>query len=199
MMSRQKGFTLIEMLATIALIAIAMSGATVFFSNNSPDQRLKSQIQKFITYADHASDFAMVKNETWGLILTPPKWRSDPLEMGWEFRWQKLELEYDEGLNLVSKKWVDIDGLESIELPAEVEMNVTIEEVEWKWDKKPEGELLPQVLFYSSGDITRFEFEVVLDMGFAEPQHIEVDEWGGVSWRQQREMEEELAKELGNN
>ena len=197
MKRRALGFTLIEMMATIAVIAIAMSGAFVFFSNSGPDQQVKSKIDQFIAYADHAADYAMVKGETWGMVVTPPKWRSDPLEMGWKFEWQMLQQEYDDELNLINTKWVDVEGLKSIELPPDIEINVTIEDVLWKWEKAPE-EIRPIILFYSSGEKTRFEFEIVVDQGFSEPQHVEVDEWGEIVWRERQEMRREIEKELEN-
>ncbi len=194
MVNRQRGFTLIEMLATIALIAIAMSGVAVFFSNNGPEQQLKKNIEQFVLYADHATDFAMVKGETWGLVITPPKWRKQPLEMGWLFKWQRLVIEYDDDFNEVNQTWQDIENLPEIDVPRGVEIAITIDEVLLKWEDKAPKENVPQILLYSGGEKTDFEIELIIDEGYGEPQHIEIDEWGSIVWRQQEELRKEIAQ-----
>ena len=195
MNQRQRGFTLIEILATIALIAIAMSGVVVFFTNSGPEQQLKRNIEQFVLYADHAADFAMVKGETWGLVITPPQWRSQPLEMGWEFKWQRLVSEYDENFNETNRTWQDIENLPAIDVPRGVDIAITVEDILLKWEEKKPKEIEPHILLYSGGEKTDFEIELILDEGYGEPQHIEINEWGEIVWRQQVLQQEEIAQQ----
>ena len=190
-----KGFTLIEMLVTVALIAVAMSGVVVFFSTNNPDQQLKRQIEQFIAFADHAADFAMVKGETWGIVATPPKWQGDSLDTGWKFTFKRLVIEYDEDFRIANKTWTAVESVPAISLPAEVDVVVSIEDEQWKWKDEPKHDA-PIILLYSTGEKTLFEIEMVLDLGFAQPQHIEVDEWGNIVWRQRAEMLKQIEEDL---
>ena len=159
---RQTGFTLIEMLATVGLIAIAMGGAIVFFTSQSPEQQLKKTINQFIAVADHAKEFARVRNETWGVVIKPPKWRSNPLDQGWLFEWKRLDREYDENLNVINQKWVNIEGLDPIDIPKQIDFNIVLEEVLWDWENIPEI-TEPLIVFLPSGEITKFEIELIAE------------------------------------
>lgn len=181
----QSGFTLIELLATLALIAIALGGAMAFIVTESPERSLGKRIQQFLTFADHAQDYTMVKDETWGIVFTPPQWREEPLEQGWQVSWRKLDSQISSVGTEVNQTWAKIEGLPDIDLPPEVEMTIIIEDIEWNWRRVPEDdEQNPVVFFYSSGEKTRFELELFVDGGFGEPQHIIQDDWGNLVWKE---------------
>ena len=192
----QQGFTLIEMLATVGLIAIAMGGAVVFFTSQSPEQQLKKTIDQFIAVADHAKEFAMVKNETWGVQIKPPKWRDNPLDQGWLFQWKRLEREYDENLNVINQKWVKIEGIDAVDIPKEIGFNIVLDEILWEWENIPEV-IDPLILFFPSGEITEFEIELIADDFFSDPQHIELNEWGEIVWRERQEALAEAEEQFG--
>ena len=205
-MAREQGFTLFELLATVLIISLSLGGVFVFISNDSPTQQLKGQIDKFISFAEHASDYTMVKGERWGIVFIPPKWREDPFTQGWQIRWQRYTPKYaststasgQSARQLVGYDWTDLQEVPPIDVPPIVDMNIEIGGKLWTWEKAPER-IEPLIVFYSSGEITPFEIELLLDMDFAEPQHIEVDDWGKVVWRQREEMRKAIEEDFANN
>ena len=193
---RNNGFTLIEMLATIAIIAVVVSGTFVFFTRDSVEDKLRAQIEQFIAYCDNAADFAIVKNETWGVVFIPPEWQENALDAGWQIKFQRLNAVVNEDLEIVARQWVDAENSEPLSLPKEIDLNIFVEERLWDIDDAPEV-LEPLVHFFSTGEATDFEIEVIVDDGFIETQHVELDEWGKVAWREREEQRAEIEDTLG--
>ncbi len=173
-----KGFTLLEILVVLTIVGVIVSSVSVFITSDSPEQILKKEVGKFLTYADHASESAMIGGETIGLILMPPQWRDDPFNQGWAYRWQKQ----------TNQGWADLPDLQLVDIPKALDLIVMLDGVEWSWEKAPEIRV-PIIAFFSSGEVTPFEVEFALTEDDSDPQHILVGEWGNVIWK---EREEEL-------
>ena len=152
----------------MALIAIALGGVTAFFTYDSPERSVKKKIEQFLLYTEHAQDYTMVKDETWGIVFTPPQWREEPLEQGWLISWRRLQKDFDPSGTAVNQRWEKVAGLPDIDLPNALELTLFVDDLEWSWQKAPE-EITPVVLFYASGEKTFFELELYLDDGFSEP------------------------------
>lgn len=178
-----KGFTLLEILVVLMIVGIVVSSVSVFITSDSPEQLLKKNVGKFVTFTDHASESAMIGGETIGLIMLPPEWREDPFNQGWAYRWQKQ----------TAQGWVDLSDFGLIDIPQGIDLIISLEGAEWAWEKAPEIRV-PIVAFYPSGEVTPFEIEFVNTEDSSEPQHVLVDEWGVVIWKEYQESLEDAER-----
>ncbi len=178
--NQQKGFSLIEMMAVVFIVAIAFSLSFVIFSAKSEDRKLTTAIERFTLISQHASEMASVNAEAYGLILEPPEWRDDPLTQGWRYRWQRMTM----------NGWKDVEALPPEEFSANVELRISIENQEWKYEEEPLA-MEPIIGFFPGGDVTPFEIEISHSELDIEAQHVEVNAWGEIVWRERAEAEEE--------
>lgn len=185
---QQKGFSLIEMMAVVFLVAIAFGMSVFLFSENDRERKLSKAIERFTLLSQHAAEMASVNSESYGLILEPPAWREDPLTQGWRYRWQRLGV----------AGWVDASELGEEEFEVGVDLRISIENQLWKYDDEPLA-LVPIIGFFPGGDITPFEIEIAHQELNTEPQHIEVNAWGDIIWRERVEAEEEAEDLMGSN
>lgn len=181
---RQKGFTLIEILVVVFIIGIAVSGAAVFIDDGGAEKETDDIVEKFAAYSEYASELAVLSGEPVGLLLEPPEWRDDPLEQGWQYRWQIM----------TDKGWADTDQLPPVEIPNTMELLIFVEEQQWSWEKAPKV-VLPIVAFYPSGDVTPFEIEFTHDDVPGESETVTIDVWGRVVWKEWAEQLEELKEQ----
>lgn len=183
--SRQRGFTLLEIIIVVTIIGIVVGGVSVFITNDDPVRLAKKDIEKFLTFADHASDTAVIGGETVGLILEPPAWREGFEDPGWAYRWQKNTIQ----------GWVDIEDIPIVEVSQNLELIVLLNDQEWEWDKSQIPEIrVPIAAFYPSGEVSPFEIQFVEVNGAIDVQHVLVDLWGSVVWKEKQEELEEAER-----
>lgn len=183
--SRQRGFTLLEIIIVVTIIGIVVGGVSVFITNDDPARLAKKDIEKFLTFADHASDTAVIGGETVGLILDPPAWREGLEDPGWAYKWQKNTIQ----------GWVDIEDIPVVEVSRNIELIVLLNDQEWEWDKSQIPEIrVPIAAFYPSGEVSPFEIQFVEVNGAIDVQHVLVDLWGSVVWKEQQEELEEAER-----
>lgn len=188
----QQGFSLIEMMAVVFLIAIAFGMSVVMFSAKDPERKMVKSIERFTLLSQHASEMAGVNSEAYGLIMEPPEWRDDPLTQGWRYRWQRLSM----------GGWVDVEEIDEEEFDPGVELRIEIEGQLWKYDDDKDDKptaLVPIIGFFPGGDVTPFEIEISHQEFDTEPQHIEVNAWGDIVWRERVEAEKEAEEMAGFN
>ncbi|MFL0811075.1 MAG: prepilin-type N-terminal cleavage/methylation domain-containing protein [Agarilytica sp.] len=176
----QQGFTLIEILTVLFVVGFIVGGVSVFFNLKSPDEELKKTVEKFSVIANHISELSILSGEPIGLKLEPPEWRDDPLEQGWRYSWQKL----------TGEGFVELTDVPAVEIDNAIELNVFIDEQEWKYEDAPEVRE-PILYFYSTGEVTPFEIEFVHDEVFEQTQTVMVDVWGEVVWKERQEQREQ--------
>ncbi|TVZ37270.1 general secretion pathway protein H [Alteromonadaceae bacterium 2753L.S.0a.02] len=181
------GFTLLEILVVLVVVAVAMGGASLAIDSGGPEKELGDMVEKFTAYAEHASEMAVLSGEPMGLLLEPPSWQSENLDAGWRFRWQKLTYE----------GWVDYEYLPPVNIPNTINLFVTIEGELWEWEDAPKVKL-PAIAFYPGGDLTYFEIEFLLDDFSETSEHVKVDEWGRIVWVEKEEMMQQLEEELND-
>jgi len=189
MAKQQRGFSLIEMMAVVFLVAIAFSMSVFLFSGKDQERKLIKSIERFTILSQYASEMSGVNSEAYGLIVVPPAWRDDPLTQGWQYRWQRLSV----------GGWIDVEEFGIEEFIPGTELAITIENQLWKYDEdEPPKTLVPIIGFFPGGDITPFEIEISHQELDTETQHIEVNAWGDIVWRERAEAEAE-AQELEEN
>lgn len=180
---RQAGFSLIEIMAVVFIISWIVGIGVFMFSDKDPQRILQKSIERFALLSRHINEMASIDGEAYGLILEPPAWREDPFTQGWRYSWQRLS----------QQGWIDVEGLEPAEFPLHVDLQISIESQPWKYDDEPQA-LVPIIGFFPGGDVTPFEIEILHEEMDIEAQHVEVNEWGEIVWRERAEAEAE-AKE----
>lgn len=189
-----RGFSLLELLVVLVVVGVVMGGVTIAINQGGPEKELNDIVEKFTAYADYASEMAVITGKPIGLLLEPPGWQENPLEAGWRYRWQMMTLE----------GWQDYADLPAMDLPKYINLYVTVEGDLWEWEDAPEVRL-PIIAFYPGGDATIFEIEFALegmdmdvDLNASTSEHVTLDDWGRVIWKEKAEMLEEIEEEMGN-
>lgn len=164
----------------LVIIGSVVGSASVFLSGDNPAAVVKKEIERFLTYSDHASDSAIISGESVGLIIEPPQWRGDSDNASWAYRWQKN----------TAQGWVDAPEIKPVELPNNIELLVLLNGQEWNVDDPPEIPI-PIVAFFPSGEVSPFEIQFVESEGAIGVQHVNVNPWGEVVWQEYEETVEE--------
>jgi len=158
------GFTLIELLVVIVLISIILSMATLAISTGSPEQRLKTEAQRFNALLQLAQDDALLNNSELGIVVKDNRYQFVvSTEQGWQpvsnnnslrERLLPADMEFDLELD-----FQDTDLKSSVDKIGEVSK---VGEVE-KFDNKKDKHYKPQIYLLSSGEIApRFKLSVYI-------------------------------------
>jgi|GEM_PF-1018915 len=212
--AKSRGFTLLEIMAVVLIIAMIASSAVVVFASGGPQKDLDSGIEKFVGYSHQVADLSILTGEPVGLIMTPPAWTEDPSDdSGWTYTWRRyVEVpaqavaaqqnadggQAEQGLSEFPQpdtlvgEWFEITGLEPVPLGDDISVFVRIEGQEWDWRASTKSEL-PLFVLYPTGEAEPFLFEVEFahrDTSL-EPQHVELDRSGKLQWREARDKQAE--------
>ena len=156
---RQAGFTLIEILVVIVIVATVLSIALLSFGLLGDDREVKTEAHRFIALAELAQDEAIMQSREFGIEF---------MSAGYRF------VEYD----ALSGQWADIPYDETMRLralPEGVEFELFLEDKRIvlsndpapfedpdKQQNRAATEVYaPHLLVYSSGDATPFELHVL--------------------------------------
>lgn len=184
MKNQQRGFTLIEILVVVMIVAIVAGASTVALNLGGDERDYKKAIERFVVVSEHISELAILGGEPIGLLLEPPEWRENPLDEGWRYSWLKMT---DQG-------WQPVAEVEPIDFPVGMRLDLYQQDIHWEYKKAPEIKV-PQIAFYPSGEVSPFEIEFTHEALPGESQTVYVDVWGKVSWKEWEEAEE-ARKEL---
>lgn len=136
---RESGFTLIEVLVVVFIIGVILGFATLSLGGRSLDDRLEQEARRLTEVLRLASEQAIVTSAQIGFR---------PSENGYEF------------LTPGEERWVPLEAPRSpfrahqFEIPAE--LLLTDAPAALRGDNKD----LPAVVFFSSGELTPFEFSL---------------------------------------
>ena len=182
-MKKSAGFTLIEILAVSAVIAVVATLVVANFNTGGPGKTLNKSVEKFTTYCDHVLELALINGETYGLTLVPASWQNNPQEAGWRYSFQRM----------TQDGWTEIDSLNEQQFPAAIDLIVTLDDIEWDYEDAPKI-VEPMVTFYPTGEVDDFSIEFkhrdLHDDDFL--QHVIIDEWGEIVWQESAERMAEI-------
>ena len=155
---RPRGFSLVEILVVITIIAIVISIAVLSLGILGDDRELRQEGRRIIALIGVAQDDAVMQGREFGLEFTSNGYRFvefDPLLGGW------AEIPGD-------------DTLRQRQLPEATELDLFVEGQRVLLDPEPvaiadpdEGDddtpnaYAPHVLIFSSGDMTPFELHIL--------------------------------------
>ena len=156
---RQTGFTLIEILVVIVIVATVLSIALLSFGVLGDDREVKTEARRFVALAELAQDEAVMQSREFGIEF---------MTAGYRF------VEYD----ALAGQWADVPFDETLRLralPEGVEFELFLEDkrillsddpAPFEDPDKQQGRdateiYAPHLLVYSSGDATPFELRVL--------------------------------------
>ncbi len=132
-----RGFTLLELLVVVVLVALLTGTVILGFAGADSDQRLRGSAEQLAYTVELARQYALQRNREWGLYVEPE---------GLEF----AEFDPEE------QTWVIQEGrpFGNPEVPEGVVLRVESEGL----DDLPtaERDRLPKVILFSSGEVTPF-------------------------------------------
>lgn len=182
--SYSRGFTLIEILTVVFIVGMLVGGVTVFITGDGPEARMRKALERFVVICDHISELSILSGEPIGLVLEPPAWRENPLDDGWRYSWMQRKTVNG------APVWQDLAEVPAVDLEKQIQMQVFIDDLEWKYKEVPKTRA-PLFVFYPSGEISPFEILFTHEDLPGESQTITVDLWGRVVWKERQEEEEE--------
>jgi len=167
--SRENGFTLLELLVVVVIVAILFTYTTLAIRSDSPEDIIKKEAQRMERLVQLALEEAILRGEEYGievyldgyrfLRFTKNQWlplsedkilreRELPLDMELEIRLEETEIVIDLASDSMSEQKLDLD-IES-DLGSDGESDE---------DEKNRKKAKPQIYLLSSGEITP-EFDV---------------------------------------
>ncbi len=149
--SRQRGFSLLELLVALMVVALVTTMVNLSVSSGGQDIKLQSMVLELADVASYALDEAQMSGVDYGLLLQEDQHEGETV---YSFRW--LERQID--------GWAEpASGAEIFapqQLPLGVALELELEDtpvVELTLDddlEEDEDRIQPQVVFYSSGETT---------------------------------------------
>ena len=156
---KHRGFSLLELLVVIVIIAILFTFTTLAIRGTSPEELIQTEAQRLDRLLQLALEEAILKGQEYGLEFSPNSYR---FLLYYENTWQPLE-----GDKLLRERELP----ETMEFELEIEqIGVLIEEAKDADDEEAESPD-PQVFLLSSGEITP-EFSVRLVMPGVDTSYI---------------------------
>jgi general secretion pathway protein H len=134
---RQRGFTLLELLVVVVMVAVLMGTVVMGFTGADTEQRLKGSAEQLAYTIEMARQYALQRNREWGLYVDPDAIQFvefDPEQQAW--------------LEQTERPFTEVEPLENVSLRVESEGFGRL--------ANEDQEDLPDVILFSSGEVTPF-------------------------------------------
>ncbi|MER2492401.1 type II secretion system minor pseudopilin GspH [Catenovulum sediminis] len=167
---KQTGFTLLEVMLVMVLMAVILSSVSLSFDIRSDYDKTKDEAKRFQAAFQLAADFGLLNNLQLGLLVEKTSYQF--LVFNGE-QWQAIE---------------EDKVFSTYELPEYFELTLTQGEMAWLDDyQEEEGlfnqadeededdkkkKLIPQVYLFSSGEITPFSLQISYEVPFSGEDNI---------------------------
>jgi general secretion pathway protein H len=145
----QRGFTLIEIMVVVLIIGIMVAGTVISIGVAHGDREIENQRDRILAVTDFVREQAALQNREFGIRC---------FRGGYEF----LVYDGDTGLWMRAES----ERLTSVQkLPEGLSLELSVEgrRIVLPAEEALPDELAPQVLLYSSGEITLFELKLQRD------------------------------------
>lgn len=151
---RQRGFSLLELLVALMVVALVSSLVNLSVSSGGEDIALQSQVFNLADVASYALDEAQMTGVDYGLLLQEEEQQGG--ETVYSYSWLQRQVD----------GWAEPDTSGDMfapqQLPPGVALELELEEApvvelsldETDYEEDDEERILPQVVFYSSGETT---------------------------------------------
>lgn len=167
--SRQRGFTLIEIMIVVMIIGLSAGMATLAFAPNDTTE-LEKTVDKFMLQAEFVSEQAVLTGDVIGLFVAPRSARDGDT---WCYQWRRFR----------NSAWQPVsDFLTDQCLRSALELELVVEGESYEYDER-ETTPKPVLMFYPSGEATRLEMALFLRFDSEKVERIEVDMMGSVRWQ----------------
>lgn len=159
---RQNGFTLLELLVVVVIVAILFTYTTLAIRSNSPEDLIKEEAHRLERLTQLALEEAVLRGEEYGIEFYLDGYRFLRFS---EAQWQALTQDrilHQRELPLEMKLEMHVEETEIVidtETEPMSENEVELDQAEVKQDSKKKSELKPHIYLLSSGEITP-EFDI---------------------------------------
>ncbi|MCH7370205.1 MULTISPECIES: GspH family T2SS minor pseudopilin variant ExeH [Aeromonas] len=181
-LSRQSGFTLLEVLLVAMLMGLVATAVVLSMGGVKGDRELDKQARRFMATLQQAQEYAVMDGRLLGLRLE---------DHGWQFMSRAAK----------DRKWQALTGdkiLGPVELPEEMTLSVELEGFSWRTDSdekteqgRDEKERTPQIFIFPGGELTPFVLSLTQqDDETPYLRTVKGDEFGRLTLLQDEEEEE---------
>jgi len=159
---RQSGFTLLELLVVVVIIAILFTYTTLAIRSNSPEDLIKEEAHRLERLTQLALEESILRGEEYGIEVYLDGYRFLHFT---EDQWQPLTQDrilHQRELPLDMKLEMHLEETEiviSLETEPMSDNEVKLDQADEKQDDKKKSDLKPHIYLLSSGEITP-EFDI---------------------------------------
>jgi len=132
-----RGFTLVELLVVVVLVATLMGTVILGFTGADTEQRLKGNAEQLAYAIEMARQFALQRNREWGLYVEP-----DAIEFA------EFDPEQDDWITQTDRPFGSVAVMDNVTL--------RVESAELGDLPSAERDRLPEIIIFSSGEVTPF-------------------------------------------
>ncbi|MBS3804177.1 MAG: type II secretion system minor pseudopilin GspH [Oleiphilaceae bacterium] len=163
---RASGFTLIEILVVLVIVGLLASLAVVNLSGGARQQEVQNVVRDLYLLMQTASEQAIFNNQEIGLVFEETSYRFvvfDDAERAWQLQPDRLFRPRS------LPEWLVVASIIDNDMP--------------RLTDKDEDEIQPDIVFFSSGEVTPFELGFSTSDRIPAVHVIESEGFNGIHWQ----------------